>query len=71
MVGWHRRLDGHGFGWTPGVGDGQGGLACCGSWGCKETDTTERVNCTGLNAAVTKYHRLGWPNRQVKGFSGP
>ena len=30
MVGWHHRLDGHGFGWTPGVGDGQGGLACCG-----------------------------------------
>ena len=34
-VGWHHRLDGHGFGWTPGVGDGQGGLACCGSWGCR------------------------------------
>ena len=33
MVGWHHRLNGHGFGWTPGVGDGQGGLACCGSWG--------------------------------------
>ena len=32
MVGWHHRLDGHGFGWTLGVGDGQGGLACCGSW---------------------------------------
>ena len=31
LVGWHHRLDGHGFGWTPGVGDGQGGLACCGS----------------------------------------
>ena len=41
MVGWHHRLDGRGFGWTPGVGDGQGGLACCGSWGCKESDTTE------------------------------
>ena len=36
MVGWHHRLNGHGFGWTPGVGDGQGGLACCGSWGRKE-----------------------------------
>ena len=35
MVGWHHRLDGHGFGWTPGIGDGQGGLACCGSWGRK------------------------------------
>ena len=46
MVGWHHRLDGHGFGWTPGIGDGQGGLACCGSWGCKESDTTDRLNWT-------------------------
>ena len=37
-------INGHGFGWTPGVGDGQGGLACCGSWGCKESDTTEQLN---------------------------
>ena len=37
-------LDGHEFGWTPEVGDGQGGLACCGSWGCKELDTTEQLN---------------------------
>ena len=44
MPGWHHRLDGHGFGWTPGVGDGQGGLACCDSWGRKESDTTERLN---------------------------
>ena len=44
MVGWHHRLTEHGFGWTPGVGDGQGGLACCGSWGHKESDTTERMN---------------------------
>ena len=35
MVGWHHRLNGHEFGWTPGVADGQGGLACCGSWVCK------------------------------------
>ena len=41
VVGWHHRLNGHGFGWTPGGGDGQGGLACCDSWGCKESDTTE------------------------------
>ena len=34
--------------WTPGVGDGQGGLACCDSWGCKESDTTERLNWTEL-----------------------
>ena len=46
MVGWHHQLDGHGFGWTPGVGDGQGGLACCGSWGCKELDMTKRLNWT-------------------------
>ena len=44
MVGWHNVLNGHGFGWTLGVGDGQGGLTCCGSWGCKELDTTERLN---------------------------
>ena len=43
------RLNGPGFGWTPGVGDGQGGLACCGSWGRKEPDTTERLNWTELN----------------------
>ena len=46
MVAWHHRLNGHEFGWTPGVGDGQGGLACCGSWGCKESDMTERLNWT-------------------------
>ena len=44
MVGWHHRLKGHGFGWTPGVGDGQGGLACCDSWGRKESDVTERLD---------------------------
>ena len=44
MVGWHHRLDGHGFEWTPGFGDGQRGLECCGSWGCKESDTTEQLN---------------------------
>ena len=46
MVGWHHRLNRHEFGWTPGVGDGQGGLACCGSWGRKELDMTERLNRT-------------------------
>ena len=44
MAGWHHWLDGHEFEWTPGVGDGQGGLACCNSWGHKELDTTERLN---------------------------
>ena len=41
MAGWHHRLNGHEFGWTPGVGDGQRGLACCDSWRLKESDTTE------------------------------
>ena len=41
MVGWHHQCNGYGFGWTLGVGDGQGGLACCGSWGYKELDMTE------------------------------
>ena len=46
MVGWHRWLNGHEFEWTPGVGDGQGGLVCCSPWGRKESDTTERLNWT-------------------------
>ena len=49
MVGWHHRLNGHEFGWTLGVGDGQGGLAYCNSWGHKESDTTEQLNWTELN----------------------
>ena len=46
MVGWHHRLYGHEFEWTPGVGDGQGSLACCSPWGRKESDTTEQLNWT-------------------------
>ena len=46
MVGWHHRLNEYGFGWTLAVGDGQGGLVCCNSWGCKESDTTELLNWT-------------------------
>ena len=46
MAGWHHWLDGRESEWTPGVGDGQGGLACCDSWGRKELDTTERLNWT-------------------------
>ena len=49
IAGWHHRLDAHEFWWTPGVGDGQGGLACCGLWGCEELDKTERLNWTELN----------------------
>ena len=49
MVGWHHRHNGHGFGWTPGVGDGQGGLACCGPWGRKESDMTDRTELIFLS----------------------
>ena len=52
MVGWHHWLNGHGFGWTPAVGDGQGGLACCDSWGHKESDTTKWLNSTELTPEV-------------------
>ena len=48
MVGWHHRLDAHEFGWTPRVGDGQGGLACCDSWGHNKSDMTEWLNWTEL-----------------------
>ena len=44
MVGWPHRLNGHGFEKAPGVGNGQGGLACCSPWGRKEADTTEQLN---------------------------
>ena len=49
MAGWHHWLNGCESEWTPGVGDGQGGLACCNSWGRKESDTTEQLNWTELN----------------------
>ena len=49
MVGWHHRLNGHEFGSTMGVGDGQGGLACCSPWSCKQSDTSERLNQTEPN----------------------
>ena len=48
MAGWHHWLDGHEFEWAPGVCDGQGGLACCDSWGRKESDMTEWLNWTEL-----------------------
>ena len=46
MVGWHHQLNGHGFGWTLRVGEGQGSLVCCSPWGCKESDTTEQPSWT-------------------------
>ena len=61
--GWrHHRLDGHGFGWNPGVGDGQGGLVCCSSWGLRESDTTERLNWTELN----QDHQNLWEARMLR-----
>ena len=53
MAGWHHGLDGRESEWTPGDGDGQGVLACCDSWGGKESDTTERLNWTELNCDIT------------------
>ena len=52
MAGWRHRLNGRESEQTPGVGDGQGGLACCGPWGCKELDRTERLNLTELNIQI-------------------
>ena len=53
MAGWDHQLDRHEFEWTLGVGDGQGGLACCSSWGCKESDTTEWLNWTELRGSLS------------------
>ena len=67
MAGWHHRLDGREFEWTPGVGDGQGGLACCDSWGRKESDTTEQWNWTVMK---TSSRKIFWPHsfRTLLGF---
>ena len=56
MAGWHHWLNGCKSEWTPGDGDGQGGLACCDSWGRKESDTTERLNWTELNWFLFSTH---------------
>ena len=69
MVGWHHRLSGHGFGWTPGAGDGQGGLACCSPWGRKEADTTERLKWeTGRD--VMYFSLCPWSGEGVRSSSG-
>ena len=57
MAGWHHWLDGCEFEWTLGVGDGQGGLACCDSWGRKESDTTERLIWSDLTIMFKANHR--------------
>ena len=58
MAGWHHRLDGREFEWTPGDGDGQGGLACCDSWGRKESDTTEWLNWTELSLSCIAFSQF-------------
>ena len=65
MIVWHHRLDGHEFEQTPGVGDGQGGLACCNSWGHKELDMTEWLNWTELSGFVNSRKQL-FPSRYRK-----
>ena len=76
MVGWHHRLNGHGFGWSLGVGDGQGGLVCCSSWGQKESGMTQRLNWTEDRLSHLSAHGLaheshsvtsGWMSRWVWG----
>ena len=60
MVGWHHQLNGHEFEQAPGVGHGQGGLACCSPWGCKELDTTEWLNWIKVHG---KNSVRGWKDR--------
>ena len=73
MVGWHHRLNGHEFEQIPGVGDGQGGLACCSPWGRKELDTTERLNWTDSDLMLKNIfspklvtNRLYWFRSQTR-----
>ena len=56
MAGWHHQLNGHEFEWTLRVSDGQGGLACCDSWGRKELDTTEQLNWAALKGKINYIH---------------
>ena len=68
MAGWDHGLSGREFEWTPGVGDGQGGLACCNSWGRKEPDMTERLNWT--DCSDEDYRWLAW-GLMAWGWYGP
>ena len=62
MVGWHHRFNGNEFGWTQGVGDGQGSLVHCSSWSCKELDMTEWLNWTELNTLNNVQRSCGAEN---------
>ena len=75
MVGWHHRYNGHDFGWTPGVGDGQGGLVCCGSWGCRVGRDwataliwTEHVGTTWYSLLSRTVSEVSWrvPEQEYK-----
>ena len=67
MAGWHHWFDGRESQWTPGVGDGQGGLACCDSWGHKELDTTEQLIWSDLNHLLfVLYQALNYIHYVVK-----
>ena len=71
MAGWHHGLDGRESEWTPGDGDGQGGLACCDSWGHKESDMTERLNWTELKhfwVSTFGCHLLSLKTRVIRFF---
>ena len=61
MAGWHHWLNGHGFGWCPGVGDRQGGLECCDSWGHKESDMTKWLNWTEWQVMLRIFPYTYWP----------
>ena len=54
MEEWHHRLNGHEFEQTPGIGDGQGGLACCSPWGCTESDATDLTDQSILVSTITE-----------------
>ena len=71
MAGWHLQLNGHEFGWTPGVGDGQGGLVCCDSWSCKESDMTARPNWTEQikKKILSSRHYVSFQHSKNKGWS--
>ena len=69
MVGWHHRLKGHGFGWTLGVGDGQGGPACCGSWVRRESAMTERLSWTERKVGIKVTMRLFWLKNLIDSFN--
>ena len=71
MAGWHHWLDGNEFGWTPGVGDGQGGLACCGSWGRKEADTTEQLNWYYSPGLIVEWLLIALPRQTLEKAMAP